>query len=201
MRLLRYQPQLIFSILLGVGCIASIVWYARNQERHFHRLYTIKAGVLYRSGQLTHKGLLRVIYEKNIGTVINLCDSTTSERSIEWEENLCTKNFTYFLPITADMGKAPDRSPAASEQIVEEAVRKFLDIMSDPVTYPRPVLIHCKTGIHRTGVMAALFRMECQGWSREQAIAEMCELGYRDFSSCDPLRDLLLNWKPQRVEK
>lgn len=36
-----------------------------------------------------------------------------------------------------------------------------------------PVLIHCKHGQHRTGLIAALYRVVYQGWSKPQALAEM----------------------------
>ncbi|MEQ6328234.1 dual specificity protein phosphatase family protein [Pseudomonas sp. B11D7D] len=35
------------------------------------------------------------------------------------------------------------------------------------------VLIHCKHGQNRTGLIAALYRIVYQGWSKEQALAEM----------------------------
>ena len=35
-----------------------------------------------------------------------------------------------------------------------------------------PLLIHCKAGLHRTGVLAAVYRMERQGWTPLQAYTE-----------------------------
>jgi len=40
-----------------------------------------------------------------------------------------------------------------------------------------PVLIHCKHGQNRTGLVAALYRMVYQGWSKEEALAEMRSFG------------------------
>lgn len=37
----------------------------------------------------------------------------------------------------------------------------------------KPILVHCLHGADRTGVVVALYRSVCQGWSKEQAIAEM----------------------------
>lgn len=36
-----------------------------------------------------------------------------------------------------------------------------------------PVLLHCKHGQNRTGLIAALYRVIYQNWSKEQALAEM----------------------------
>jgi len=41
-----------------------------------------------------------------------------------------------------------------------------------------PVLIHCKHGQNRTGMIAAMYRIVYQGWSRQQAIDEMREGGF-----------------------
>jgi len=40
-----------------------------------------------------------------------------------------------------------------------------------------PVLIHCKHGQNRTGLVAALYRMIYQGWSKQEALAEMRSFG------------------------
>lgn len=202
MRRLLHHKRILFSLFLALCCGASIAWYAWNQQRNYKHLYAVKTGVLYRSGQLTRKGLERVLYEKNICTVINLCSNGQSKnkKQPDWEEELCFKNFVYYLSIPLG---SPDQthSPVETEQAIDRAVEQFLDIMSDPANYPRPVLIHCMSGIERTGVLAALYRIEKQGWSKDLAIAEMRDLGYRDFTGYNPLRDYLLNWIPLRDRK
>ncbi len=186
------------ALLLCV--VSSITWYAWNQQRHYRNVLAVKPGVLYRSGQLTRKGLERVLYENNIATVVSLRGNVQQiHTNHDWEESLCFKNFVHFISIP--LGSTEQRahpSPGEAYQLIDSAAQQFLEIMSDPVTYPRPVLIHCLAGVHRTGVMSALFRMEIEGWSKERAIAEMRALGYSDFTSYDPLRDYLVNWQPGR---
>lgn len=41
-----------------------------------------------------------------------------------------------------------------------------------------PVLIHCKHGQNRTGLIAAMYRIVYQGWSKQQALAEMRGAGF-----------------------
>lgn len=43
-----------------------------------------------------------------------------------------------------------------------------------------PVLMHCKHGSDRTGLMAAMYRVVVQGWSKEDALKEMTEGGFGD---------------------
>ncbi len=41
-----------------------------------------------------------------------------------------------------------------------------------------PVLMHCKHGVDRTGLMAAMYRVVVQDWSKEDALKEMTEGGF-----------------------
>lgn len=52
-----------------------------------------------------------------------------------------------------------------------EQVAQFLAIVSDATR--QPVYVHCKGGRHRTGVMSAVYRMERDGWTADQAFREM----------------------------
>jgi len=57
-----------------------------------------------------------------------------------------------------------------------ETVIRFLEATTDPAS--KPVFFHCLKGEDRTGVMAAVYRIQVQGWSEEMAIAEMKEFGF-----------------------
>lgn len=52
-----------------------------------------------------------------------------------------------------------------------DTVSRFLAIVNDPVN--QPVYVHCQGGRHRTGVMTAVYRMTDNGWTADQAFAEM----------------------------
>lgn len=55
-------------------------------------------------------------------------------------------------------------------------VEKFFSIVNSPTR--RPVFVHCKHGSDRTGMMIAFYRMTNDGWSVEEAYAEMESLGF-----------------------
>ncbi len=48
-----------------------------------------------------------------------------------------------------------------------------------------PVLIHCKHGSNRTGLIAAMYRILIQGWSREEALEEMLHGGFGDLDDME----------------
>jgi len=60
-------------------------------------------------------------------------------------------------------------------------VRMALSVMTDPAS--QPVFVHCSRGSDRTGVVAAVYRMEVDGWSEAEAEAEMEAFGFHEFWS------------------
>ena len=45
-----------------------------------------------------------------------------------------------------------------------------------------PVLMHCKHGSDRTGLMSAMYRVVVEGWSKEDALKEMTQSGFGESS-------------------
>jgi protein tyrosine/serine phosphatase len=63
------------------------------------------------------------------------------------------------IPMTASRAPSP------------EDVERFLRLVNDPAN--QPVYVHCAAGRHRTGAMTAVYRMTKDGWTADQAYAEM----------------------------
>lgn len=59
-------------------------------------------------------------------------------------------------------------STTASAQ--DARVRRILEIIAAPEN--GRVFIHCRTGVDRTGMIVALYRMTHDGWSANDALAE-----------------------------
>lgn len=58
----------------------------------------------------------------------------------------------------------------------EESIDNFLDIVSDPQN--QPCFVHCLHGMDRTGVVAAIYRMQNYDWSFEEAQDELMKMGF-----------------------
>jgi protein tyrosine/serine phosphatase len=67
-------------------------------------------------------------------------------------------------------------------------------VLRDPEAYPRPVLVHCFAGIHRTGAYCAVYRMEVDRWPPYKALQEMECCGYTNMEG--DVRGFLLNYQP-----
>ena len=52
-----------------------------------------------------------------------------------------------------------------------EQVAQFMTLVTNPAY--QPVYVHCAGGKHRTGVMTAVYRIEHDGWTADQAYQEM----------------------------
>lgn len=63
------------------------------------------------------------------------------------------------------------RIPSHGSDIGDEEILQALKIIQDPAN--QPVFLHCRRGADRTGCAVAAYRMLVEGWSSEQAAAEM----------------------------
>jgi len=151
---------------------------------HGRRLREVHEGVLYRSGCLTVGGFADAVVRYRIKTIVNLQDefpdpairNSYLDKSTTSEIELCKKlgvKYVFLAPDLISRQKIDTQRPKAIDQ--------FLAIMDDPSNYP--VLIHCKAGLHRTGVMTAVYRMEYQGWSPAAALYEVKANGFGEFAA------------------
>jgi protein tyrosine/serine phosphatase len=188
-----------------VGCIVGLVFvapvvYYRKVYDDGKRLRVMVPGRVYRSGQMTAEGLADTVRSLHLKTIINVQDdfpdpdlerSFWDSRTIK-ESELCQRLDVRFIQLAPDLisrREVPEHRPATIDQ--------FLDVMDDESVYP--VLIHCKAGLHRTGCLAAVYRMEYQGWSHEEAYRELRAHGFGEWvsgSANDYIMQYVLTYRP-----
>jgi tyrosine-protein phosphatase SIW14 len=177
-------------IAIMVGIPVSYVHLKHKQSRNIR---VVDSGILYRSGQLGPTGFKRLLHDYGIKTVISLRDS--DDPSIpppdRNEEEFCKGMHIKYVRITPrSWWPEYDGSPPA-----EKGVAKFLSVMDDPKNYP--VLLHCFAGTHRTGAMVAIYRMEFNRWSNEDALAELRNAGYKNLDNEMDVLTYLQDYKPR----
>ena len=184
------------SCLLGLLVAALLVagpWgYAHYRQIHIRNFRAVREGVMYRSGQMTITGLKAAVHERGIKTVITLRDSASANEPPPdlSEENYCLAEGLNYVRISPRTWWSPDGSIPA-----EIGVRRFLEVMDNAENFP--VLIHCFAGIHRTGAFCAIYRMEYDRWSNEEAIAELYACGYKYLEDEWDLLDFLKSYVPR----
>ncbi len=108
---------------------------------------------LYRSAQ-PKKGGMTSARDLGIKTVISLRE-TELDRALNRKE--ATALNTIHVPIVTWF---------VDERAIVAALRMIH-------TSPKPVLVHCRHGSDRTGLIVALYRIVFQNWSKEEALHEM----------------------------
>lgn len=173
---------LISGALIGGpwGYVIYRNWTARN----FH---VVEPGVLYRSGQVPVAFFERMVHDYGIRTVICLRDGDHDDD--EAEMKYCRRWGINHVRIPPRAWWAL-RGPAPAEQ----GVAAFREVMDNPANYP--VLIHCFAGLHRTGAYCAVYRMEYQGWTNADALAEMKRIGYRNLDGEWDILTFLESYEP-----
>ncbi|MDR8367909.1 dual specificity protein phosphatase family protein [Pseudomonas sp. JL3] len=114
---------------------------------------------LYRSA-LPDRGAVALLEKLKVDTVINFLPEADST----W---LSTPGITQI--------QLPYRTNHVDDSDVLKALRTI-----QTAEAKGPVFMHCKHGSDRTGLMAAMYRVVVQGWSKEDALNEMTQGGFGD---------------------
>jgi tyrosine-protein phosphatase SIW14 len=116
-------------------------------------VYQLNAA-LYRGGHVSQRGAchLRAL---GINTVVSL-------RLVDRDAKFAARAGFNYVHI-----------PFKTWQPDEDQVVEFLKIAVNPDC--QPVYVYCNRGSERTGMMSATYRVVVEGWSKEDAIAEMTE--------------------------
>lgn len=189
---------------LGLALLAGFVFGVYTEYRVFweykKRLREVTAGRLYRSGQMTAAGFRVAIREHGIKCIVNLQNEDEEGRDLvqSWtdpthlsEAQLCQEMGVKYIQLAPDL--VPRSVPPGTRPAVIEEMLKAYD---DPSHFP--MLIHCKAGLHRTGILAAIYRMEYEGWSPDQAFRELALHGFGKecHEANDYVREYVLEYRP-----
>jgi protein tyrosine/serine phosphatase len=185
-------PMPSFLRLLFLATIAALVvgapcWYKAQQERHFRNFHVVSPGKLYRSGQLDLDGLKQVKRLYGIKTIVCLraADTELSREEEKWARG---QGVSYERIPPRPWWAADGSVPAAA------GLQQFRAVMNNPANYP--VLVHCFAGMHRTGAYCAVYRMDYEGWTNREALAEMRLLGYQTLEEDWDILAYLENYRP-----
>ena len=160
------SPALCLSLLLVADVVASPgcrrrgprpPQWAQPLEPHYN-LYQMSP-TLYRSA-LPDSGAVPLLEKLKVSTVINFLP----EADANWLKDPAIQQV-----------QLPYRTNHVDDSEVLTALRAIQQAESQG-----PVLMHCKHGSDRTGLMSAMYRVVVQGWSKEEALNEMTQGGFGD---------------------
>src|SRR3989442_977908 len=135
---------------------ATAIYLHRTQPYH---LLTVTPGKLYRSGTLKPHHLEDVLDRFQIKTVVSLRTEGENAQG-DWyaaEKEICLRK-------GVDLRELPIDEPPTREQVSQWL---FLLDQEDRA----PILVHCKHGSVRTGIMVAIYQME---YLRQENAMTLC---------------------------
>jgi protein tyrosine phosphatase (PTP) superfamily phosphohydrolase (DUF442 family) len=181
----RRVLRLLLTVLLvvGLGLALRYGWW----QTFGNRLATVSEGKVYRSAQMGPGALEGAVEKYGLRSVLDLRyakeEPGQRAREIETLERLGVRYL--HLPT--------DQVPRL------ETVDRFLELASDPENLP--MLIHCKHGEGRSVLFSALYRIEFEGWDRDEARKASRLLHFRgSFSRDAPKGRFLLEYQPRLDE-
>ncbi|MFO0865721.1 MAG: tyrosine-protein phosphatase [Gemmataceae bacterium] len=199
------------GIAIGLFILVVPFLYYRHSYSTYKRFHVVDADKgVYRSGCLTAAGFEEMIQRYGIKTVLNLQDEAKDPELPEtyaasWfpgkrekESEICKRNGAEMIYLFAGHLKLEEQIRSRSGETVRPIeIEQLLEIFDNPKRYP--ILVHCKAGLHRTGVTVALYRQEMNGWSKELALQELKANGFGELGSTSAnqyILDYILNYRP-----
>ncbi len=180
---------LIAAVVLGLPGLHYRYTYEQTK-----RLRVVTDGKFYRSGQLPASGFRDASRLYGIKTVINLQeearDPLIPERAFA-NPSVRQSDVLAGLGVNAisldggvlEANPQPGRRPAVIDEFLE-----VVDAIRDTCwkrDIPHPILIHCKAGLHRTGLLTAIYRLEYEDRSLPEVIEELKANGFGTYAATE----------------
>ena len=149
---MRITLAVLTPVLLIVG-IALVELLA------FLNLHEVVPGKAYRSAQMIEREYRAVIAEKGIKSIFNLRGSNNAD----WYRGETN--------VSAELGvKHYDFALSASQEVSVEEMDRIVAALKEA---PKPILIHCKNGADRSGLVSALYVMTQEGEPADKAYDQL----------------------------
>lgn len=200
----------VVSFVVAVAIIAVPSVYFRMRYDTEKRFRVVSPGQFYRCGQMSADAFRSNLKQHGIKMVVNLQDENPDpllangyfDRPSVLESEVCRENGAKFVFLSFKDDRGLISRKEASETNRPKVINDFLALCDDPSN--RPMLIHCMAGLHRTGCLSAIWRMEYDHWSREDALRELRANGFGDRKATianDYVLEYIHLYKPRWMDK
>jgi protein tyrosine/serine phosphatase len=136
---------------------AGAYWGVIQYDGNFH---AVEEGALYRSAQLNKDELQRAVREHGIRAILNLRGAHSGEAWYDDE-----------IAVANALGVAHYDYGLSAHRFVSN--NQIIDLLGIMRGAPKPLLVHCKSGADRSGLVAALYRLVIEGKSATEADAQL----------------------------
>ena len=161
---IKDKKFLIIPLLFAIACLATCFEMYMEENGNFH---VVENGVLYRSGQLDKDELLYYIKKYHIKSIVNLRGKQQGKSWYKEEIRLSRRlNLVHI-----------DFRLSSSKIIKPNKLIKLINILKK---IPKPILVHCKAGADRSGLVSAIWKYYVEKYSIKQS-DEQLSLLYLHF--------------------
>lgn len=122
--------------------------------------HEVVQGELYRSAQPTNAELARYATRDGIRSVLNLRGEHKGEAWYDDEVRISNENHVKHL----------DYKMGARRELTKEEALKLIRMMKGA---PKPLLVHCRSGADRSGLVAALYMVAVKKLPEEEAASQL----------------------------
>ena len=129
-----------YSIVIFVLCLVSFLYFYFFLDNRF---YTVVEGSIYRSARLSDDDLEKYIREKEIKTILNLAGGHDNKDWYEKQKEITQKYNVQLHDIAISPNELPE-------------IERIISIVRTLEHAERPLLIHCRRGVDRTGLVSAI---------------------------------------------
>jgi protein tyrosine phosphatase len=176
---------LLFSILL-LGILKYVY------DVHFnYNFEEVSKNKVYKSGVIPPEKIARYVEEYQLKSVIDLRFPHTKDKinNPEIPEQLIVEK------LAVEKLDGVNYFNLGTDQVpTQDTVDEFLEIMDDSSNYP--VLIHCYHGVGRAQMFSAIYRIEYEGYTNQEAREKTrMLLKGSSFDQGAPKGDYLINYK------
>ena len=146
--------------------------------------HAVTPGEAYRCAQPDYSRLEHYMKTYGIRSIINLRGRNAGDKWYRDEIKFSAANgITHY-----DVGLSASSEPTA---------RQVHELMVIFRTAPRPVLIHCKSGADRSGLVAAMWKMAVDGQPEPEADRQLSiRFGHIPIAGTSAMDHFFLAWKP-----
>ena len=179
----------LFALLSFLIAVTIYVWWV-----HFnYRFAEVSENKVYKSGRIPPEEIGKFITEHHIKTVIDLRHPGVQDKLNPDNQNSIDQE----KQAIAKLGNVRHINIPSTQVPTRETLSKFFKVLDDDSVYP--VLVHCYHGTGRAQMYSALYRIEYENASNEEARSETrAVLRGSSFDKGQPKGDFLINYSPRK---
>ncbi len=184
-RLPKSARLVITGLLLGA---LSLTAYLAFWRANLKRFAVVREGVLIRSGQPTEYGLKYLVRKQGVKTILSLRQENDIIHigALDGGEPSGRRESDVVGDLKATYLHWPMGGEAYWPWLPPKQFEEFFELFDNEQNLP--VAVHCVAGRHRTGTLAALYRLEYDRWPIDRVLEEV-----HSFDFGEPIPVQLVN--------